>query len=47
MLVLTFGGEMSDHIIKVEKLVKRFGELVAVNDISFTVKPGERLLLLH
>ena len=32
---------MVNHIIKVENLVKRFGELVAVDDISFTVAPGE------
>ena len=32
---------MSDYIIKVENLVKRFGELVAVDDISFSVVPGE------
>ena len=32
---------MVNHIIEVENLVKRFGELVAVDDISFTVAPGE------
>jgi len=32
---------MVNHIIKVENLVKRFGELVAVDDISFAVAPGE------
>ena len=32
---------MLDYIIRVENLVKRFGELVAVNGISFTVAPGE------
>jgi len=32
---------MSNHIIKVENLVKRFGKLVAVDDISFSVAPGE------
>ena len=32
---------MSDYIIKVENLVKKFGELVAVDDISFSVAPGE------
>jgi len=32
---------MSEHIIKVENLVRKFGELVAVDNISFTVKPGE------
>jgi len=30
-----------DYIIKVENLVKRFGELAAVNDVSFGVEPGE------
>jgi len=32
---------MSDYIIEVENLVKRFGGLVAVDDISFKVKVGE------
>jgi ABC-2 type transport system ATP-binding protein len=29
------------HAIEVEKLTKRYGELLAVNDISFTVRKGE------
>lgn len=32
---------MIDYIITVENLTKRFGELVAVDDISFQVAPGE------
>lgn len=32
---------MKDYIIKVENLVKKFGQLVAVDNISFTVAPGE------
>ncbi len=32
---------MSDYIIKAENLVKKFGKLVAVNDVSFSVAPGE------
>ena len=32
---------MSDYIIKVENLVKNYGELAAVDDISFNVSPGE------
>ena len=32
---------MSDYIIKVENLVKKYGELAAVDDISFNVSPGE------
>ncbi len=32
---------MNDYIIKVENLVKKFGELVAVADISFSVTRGE------
>ncbi len=32
---------MDDYIIKAEKLVKKFGKLVAVNGISFNVAPGE------
>ncbi len=32
---------MAEHIIRVENLIKKYGELAAVNDISFTVTPGE------
>ena len=32
---------MNDYIISVENLTKRFGELVAVDDINFQVAPGE------
>ena len=32
---------MDDYIIKVENLVKKFGDMVAVDDISFNVSPGE------
>ena len=32
---------MSEHIIRVENLVKKFGKLLAVNDISFTVASEE------
>ena len=32
---------MSDYIIRVENLVKKFGALAAVDDISFNVSPGE------
>lgn len=32
---------MAEHIIRVENLVKKYGDLAAVNDISFTVTPGE------
>ena len=32
---------MTDYIIKVENLVKEFGELVAVDNISFSVTQGE------
>ena len=35
------GFIMSEHIIEVENLVKKFGDLLAVNDISFNVAPGE------
>jgi len=33
--------DMSEQIIKVENLVKKFGQLVAVDDISFSVEQGE------
>lgn len=32
---------MSEYIIEVENLTKKYGDLVAVNNVSFTVKPGE------
>ena len=37
---------MADMAIKVEKLVKRFGEIVAVNELSFDVRQGEICALL-
>ena len=37
---------MSTPVLHVQHLVKRFGEFVAVNDISFDIKPGEILGLL-
>ena len=36
-----FRRKMPDYIITVENLVKKFGELAAVNNISFQVSPGE------
>lgn len=32
---------MSDHAIRVENLCKRYGPIMAVNDINFQVAPGE------
>ena len=37
---------MSTPILRVQHLVKRFGEFVAVSDISFDIRPGEILGLL-
>lgn len=37
---------MSENAISVEHLVKRYGDLLAVNDISFEVKKGEIFALL-
>ena len=37
---------MADMAIRVEKLVKRFGEIVAVNELSFDVRRGEICALL-
>ncbi|MCS7207190.1 MAG: ABC transporter ATP-binding protein [Dehalococcoidia bacterium] len=34
-------GPLSDEAIRVEGLVKRYGTLVAVNEVSFTVRKGE------
>ncbi|MBP1752355.1 MAG: transporter related protein [Geobacteraceae bacterium] len=39
-------AEETDYAIKVEKLSKRYGNLLAVNDISFTVDKGEVFALL-
>ena len=36
----------AEHVIEVEKLTKRYGELLAVNDISFAVRKGEVFALL-
>ena len=36
----------AEHVINVEKLTKRYGDLLAVNDISFTVMKGEVFALL-
>ena len=35
------GKHMGNYVIKVDNLVQKFGDLVAVNDVSFTVAPGE------
>lgn len=37
---------MSSPVLQVTSLTKRFGEFVAVNDVSFAIKPGEILGLL-
>ena len=37
---------MPTPVLHVQHLVKQFGEFVAVNDISFDIKPGEILGLL-
>jgi hypothetical protein len=36
----------SEYAIEVENLTKRYGDLLAVNDLSFTVKIGEVFALL-
>src|SRR3972149_3512900 len=36
----------AEHVIEVEKLTKRYGDLRAGNDISFTVRKGEVFALL-
>ena len=37
---------MSDRPIEIEKLTRKFGELIAVNDVSFFVDRGEIFGLL-
>ena len=32
---------MAEYIVRVENLVKKFGALIAVDNISFNVTPGE------
>jgi ABC-2 type transport system ATP-binding protein len=41
-----FMSAKPDYAIEVEKLTKRYGDLVAVDEISFTVKKGEVFALL-
>jgi ABC-2 type transport system ATP-binding protein len=36
----------AEHVIEVERLTKRYGDLLAVNDISFSVRKGEVFALL-
>ena len=36
----------AEHAIEVEKLTKRYGDLLAVNDLSFNVRKGEVFALL-
>jgi ABC-2 type transport system ATP-binding protein len=36
----------AEHVIEVEKLTKRYGELLAVNDVSFVVRKGELFAFL-
>ncbi len=36
----------AEHVIEVEKLTKRYGELLAVNDVSFAVGKGELFAFL-
>ena len=36
----------TEYVIEVDKLTKRYGDLVAVNDVSFTVSKGEVFALL-
>jgi ABC-2 type transport system ATP-binding protein len=40
-LALRRSGSMESSMIRVENLVKKFGDLAAVNDVSFDVKKGE------
>jgi branched-chain amino acid transport system ATP-binding protein len=37
---------MTEHLLRVENLGKRFGGFVALNEINLTVRPGERLGLI-
>jgi ABC-2 type transport system ATP-binding protein len=39
-------SEATEYAIEVDKLTKRYGDLLAVNDISFTVSKGEVFALL-
>ncbi|MGZ5468806.1 MAG: ABC transporter ATP-binding protein [Candidatus Aminicenantales bacterium] len=39
-------SEDAEHVIEVRNLTKRYGDLLAVNDISFSVKKGEVFAML-
>jgi ABC-2 type transport system ATP-binding protein len=41
-----FMAREAEHVIEVENLTKRYGSLLAVDDISFTVRKGEVFALL-
>ena len=32
---------MTDNVIEVKSLLKKYGDFIAVNDISFNIKKGE------
>ena len=38
--------ESGEPLIKFEKVLKRFGDLTVLNDLDFTVAPGERVTLV-
>ena len=42
----TMVNAQSENVIEVEHLVKAFGDFHAVDDISFTVKKGEKLVMI-
>src|SRR5260370_16252304 len=39
-------GLATEHVLEVEHLSVRYGEIVAVRDLSFSIQPGELLALL-
>src|SRR4030043_2135871 len=45
IIIITMTKE-AEHVIEVENLTKRYGDLLAVNDISFSVKKGEVVAFL-
>ena len=37
---------MTDPIIKFDKVVKRFDDFVVLNELNFTVNPGEKVTII-
>jgi polar amino acid transport system ATP-binding protein len=45
-MLATQGVPASDVMVRFDKVVKRFGDNVVLNELDFSVKPGERVTLI-